>query len=639
MRLDDHQQAIIDTACALYAIPVEQRQSEDVVLNTQAVAGAGKSLVVTELTRRLATANFLFLCKSDNIADRARATLPPSVKVETIHEAARRFVMVTHAEKVSATQPLPATLADRDIRQATDLQASSRDIPLIRRILTLFYRSSARTLDIPHVEDALISVGQEPDTHTLRGLLPLARKVWQSQTRRSPESAPLCRSAAGKLWTLGRNTVIRERSDETGKAAEVSLSPLGDADVVIVEEAQDLDAAMIGFIARQNRVVLMFGDDMQSLDADAPFRHQEHSLQRRGHNFTLHHSYRFSGDVPTLLTALRSKEAGEDSQHIRGMRSPETQIIGYSPEVLQQWVTAGAPVTVIAPSVTDLMALALTLPHASIAWVDGLMAPHYHFQTLFDLACLTTPVGSKARSHIKSQWLRQQTDIAAVHQHFAQRGTSFTATLCEWVLANTHIDLVTHLHLLRQRDVRYQHQLIDHASDAQPSLTLTTVRAAKGHEWPTVAVMDAFSTAAMQRGWYCDRADADTKRQLRWLYTAISRAEHTVMAPKSLIQHCQAHGVSLNVTAPGEAIKAIPQHSDHPYFGMARLRVLEMSGQARNARRQRFARHKRQAVPVESDRRSGQTVLKQQMEQGAKSYEGISAIEHLSLIKKLTSIK
>lgn len=642
MRLDSRQQAIIDAACELHAMEPNDRDPADAVISIQAIAGAGKSLVVTDLARRLSTANFLFLCKSRNIADRARATLPPSVIIQTFDQAARRFLGITHPEKVSADRPLPANVSDKAMLHVLEGQASPRDIPIVRRTLLHFYRDSARNIDRSHVETAMASLGYHAEDAEARsritGILPLARQVWGAQTRRSADSAPICQGAALKIWTLGRNTVTTE-CNETREDKTVSISPLSGADVVVIEEAQDLDAAQIGFIARQNRVTLMFGDDMQSLETYAPFRHQEHTLQRRGRHFTLTRSYRFSGDVPALLTDLRERESGEVPEAAEGMATPQTQMVAYSPEALADWMNNGSPVTVIAPSVIELVTLTLMHPNATVGWVDGLLAPHYHWATLFDLACLAEPPDSVLRGYIQNPHLRQHPDLETACDTLYRRGAGFTSHMADWVLTNRHCGLAHHLQGLRQRDRDYQRQLIEHVDTAPaPALTLTTVRAAKGHEWPTVAVVDSLVGNDPSAPWHC--ADATSQRQVRWLYTAISRAEHTVMLPQAMLAQFAQHGRDVPIMPADHAIKAMPGGGDHPHFGLSRYRVLEMSSESREARRQHFARHRQQgARRTPSNGSSGHQRTRRAMEEAAKNIAAASPRGHLKELKKLTTIK
>lgn len=639
MRFDDHQQAIIDLACQLHAMPREHRQPHEAIVNIQAVAGAGKSVIITELTRRLSDANFLFLCKSDNIAARARASLPPSVEINTFHQAAYAFVSQTHAIKIPADALLPDYLSDGAIRQATDLEASPQDTLKIRRALSFFYTASAPRIEESHIDEAIRSFGETPDPGKVSAILSLTRRVWASQTQRTKGTAPICKGAATKLWTLGRNTVTAASDSGPGTSKTVSLSPLGEADVIVIEEAQDLDDAIIGFIGRQNRVLLMFGDSMQSLEPNAPFRNQDHPLQQKGHAVTLARSYRFGGELPQLLDALRQHDTPQHDDY-QGHPSRQTQLVTYTPDALTHWIAKESPVTVVAASVTDLLTLTLFHPRISVAWVDGLLAPHYHFKTLCDLACLLLPADSPQRKRIHSQAFRHCADIYAAQSLLARRNARHALMLCEWVLANSHIPLFDHLQQLYQQDTRYQHRLVADANAVTPpALTLATVRAAKGHEWSTVAITDGMAhSLGMHLSDDTQRAQ-EAQRQRRWLYTAISRATHTVMIPSPLSEYLAQQGHRYTMTPPDEANLAATTNQDHPYFGLSHLRVLEMSPEAKAARRLRFARSQRQRQRMTGigQRPSGQNALKQEIERNAKQYSGMTASDHLQSLKKLTS--
>lgn len=630
MKLDAHQQAIITAAVARYHLPLEQREPESSVVNVQAVAGAGKSVIITELTRRLSSASFLFLCFSPSIADRARATLPPSVSVATFEEAARAFVMRTHPMKVTATKMLPRTLPDRAIQQATELQASTKETRIIRRSLQLFYQSSSGNLDNNHVEEALGSLGY--DTPGLATpILRMARMVWQSQTRRSDTSAPVCQGAMLKLWTLGRQEVRYEsdrRSTPRGgdnHASGEMLSPLGDAEVVVIEEAQDLTEAMIGFLGRQNRVVLMFGDAMQTLQKRVAAAEQNHSLQTRGHCVALPRSYRFGATIAGILTTLQQRCLGEASAPIEGRPELPSEVSLYHPAALQPWIDQGAPLTVIGASIIDILPLLMAHPGARVGWIDGLVSPAYHYQTVWDIACLTAPADHPIRKRIQNRWIREAGTLERLHEQLSQRQAYLSVHICEWVMANRHSPLLRTLEQLRSNDSGYQHALVEDASRvAAPAITFATPTTAKGHEWPTVAVTPSLTSALN----YLPKADAlndSQKRQVRSLYTAISRAQHTLLVPEDVITFATGQGAAVEVTPIENARRIAFQEQEHPYFGLSRHRVLEMTAASRKARRQRYKRQQELA----------RTRRQQRDDSAAAPRDAEHARQHLAAMKQL----
>lgn len=594
MKLDPHQQAIIAAAIERHHVIPENRVPENSVINVQAVAGAGKSIIITELTRRLSNARFLFLCFSPSIADRARATLPNSVTVATFAEIAKAFVQRTHHMKLTPTQRPAKTLSDKAIQQATELQASIKETRIIRRALHLFYRSSSASLDISHVEDALASLGYaEPGLAS--PIVRLARMVWQSQTRRSADSAPICQGAMHKLWTLGRQEVRYDDAPSNRKAGEgaghtETISPLGEADVIVIEEAQDLTLAMIAFLGRQNRVVLMFGDAMQTLQTKVPAAQQDHGLQTRGLCVSLPRSYRFGAPIAELLTVLQSRCLGEGMAPVEGRAGLASEVSLYQPEALQTWIDQSAPVTLIGSTILDILPLLMMYPAAKVGWVDGLECPDYYYQTVWDMACLLAPNDHPIRKRIQNRWIRHAGSIEQLHEQLFERRAHLSVQMCEWMMANRHAPILRTLERLRQDDAGYQHALVNDARRVTaPTFTFATPKTAKGHEWSTVAITDTLSTPLYYLTQDAALNDRQ-KRQLRSLYTAMSRAQETLMVHEDVIHFAREQGAAVTVTPIDQARRMTVTEQEHPYFGLSRHRVLEMTADSRQARRQRFKR-------------------------------------------------
>lgn len=606
MKLDSSQRAIINAAVARHTLTPEQRTPESSVINVQAVAGAGKSVVITELTRRLSSASFLFLCFSTSIADRARATLPASVHVATFDEAARAFVQRTHPMKIGRTDKLPRVLPDRAIHQATELKASTQETRIIRRVLHFFYRSASASIEHDLVEEALTSMRiTKPGLAT--HILQMARMVWSSQTRRSDSSAPICQGAMIKLWTQGRQEVRysskKQRSGHPYSNDVEMIAPLGGAEMIAVEEAQDLTEAMIGFLGRQNRVVLMFGDAMQTLLKRAPAAHQDHALQQRGYRVSLAQTYRFGQDVAGLLTLLKDRCHDAQQEPIVGRPGFTSGIGVYHPEALHRWVDQRSPITLLGASIIDMLPLLMNYPDTPVGWVDGLANPGYHYQTLWDMACLTAPQEHPIRKRIQNRWIREARTLEQLHEQLTQRQAQLSVQLCEWVQANRHAPLLKILETLRQREACYQHAMVnDLVHVPAPGFTFATPTTAKGHEWPTVAICPSLTRALH----YLPKdgvPNESLQRMLRSLYTAVSRVQHTLLVPEDLVKLAQQGNSGVTVTPIEQLACVTHSEQDHPYFGIARHRVLEMNSDSRLARRHRYQRQQNELRQLKAKQR------------------------------------
>lgn len=638
MQLDKDQREIIDKVVAAYQVPIERREGGEAVICVQAIAGAGKSTLITETTRRVSNASYLFLCHTENIADRARATLPPNVSIATFAQAAQRFVCKTHSEKVSPDVPLPRVITNHALVKATGGFATASEAHTLRRILDLFYAGSHRNIEERHVRQVL---GEEAETSKIRSLLGYARDIWASQTRRAADTAPLTERAAIKLWTMGRNfaNYNEDASDDAsdGDAPPPRMiSPLGEYDICVVEEAQDLYESIIAFLGRQRCVVLMFSDDMQSLNRHAPFRKQNHALQTRGHGYTISTSYRFGGELPAVLTALREKEAGEPVDVADG--KGRTSVYMNQPEVLSHWVASGLSFTAIAAQATTLYDMTLTYPQAKVGWINSLASPEYHFDTLLSLIGLATPFDpvrhqQPPREYITIDWLKAFHRLEDVYDYCYRRGDKRHTELCQWVWGRDHADLLNHFLCLQHNEQAYQRQLLTEFHCEAPDITLSSVRASKGHEWPLVAVSNDMITANMTSQWTAP--DTNARCATRWTYTAASRAQYGVALPIPLLGHLAEHG---HIIETDSKAPVLPKTEIvHSHFGVERHRQLEMSPENRIQRRQNMSALQKQAQSQGRDTaRSGQARTKALMEKEADAIrsEGASPQDFLKMMRQ-----
>lgn len=637
MRLDADQSEVVQKVIDMYEVPIERRGDGGAVICVQAVAGAGKSTLITDITRRVSNARYLFLCHTDNIADRARATLPSNVSVATFAQAAHRFVCKTHSEKVVADTPLSRSISNRELVNATGGFATEDDAYQLRRVLDLFYASSHRNVEAQHVRAV---IGENAAKTDVSSLLGLARDIWASQTRRAADTAPLTERAAIKLWTMGRNFVNynedKDAQKREGEETPRMISPLGDQDICIVEEAQDLYESIISFLGRQRCVVLMFSDDMQSLGRHAPFRKQDHALQQRGHGFSINTSYRFGGELPAVLTCMREKEAGKSVVLTTG--KGQTSIYMNQPEVLSNWLDKGLPFTAIASQATSLYDMSLMYSRARIGWVNSLASPEYLFDLLLSLICLATEFdpqrhAKRPRAYMKVGWLQKFNRLEEAHDRFQRIGDLRSSRLCQWIWGREDYDLLNHFLRLQHDEMLYQQQLLSHRHCDAPDITFSSVRAAKGHEWPLVAVSNDMITTNVTSEWAAP--DNNARCAIRWVYTAASRAQHGVALPVPLLEHLAEHGHLIQIdTKPPVLPNA---EVVHPHFGVERHRQLEMSPANRAQRQTNMLALQKQAQKGNrSSRTSGQLRTKARIDKDADALrsEGKSAQDFIKMMRK-----
>lgn len=608
MRLSAEQHAILDTLLAPLSEGEREHQGGR-LLNVPAIAGAGKSVLIAEIARRSSDRRLLFLSHGRNVADRARVTLPPSCTVRTVYEHAQQFLRHTHEDKLRQQRTQPG-LSDADIKAIAG-DCAARTLGRVKRVLAHFYESDNR---YPEPANLPTTVGpNEPDWLSSPGetrhVLAVARDVWFSQCNSTPGTAPLTFQAVIKLWTQAIPVTVNLPEIDR----RITLSPLGNHDLVVVEEAQDASVALLSMLVRQRVDVLLFGDAFQALRRGNPeLQRLRHPLLGRGQTLSLFTSYRFGASVASLLNAILAKGNDNRSALIRG----EGRSAVHGEAQRSAWESQGEHFTLIARSPVTLFQEALDASERglTLAWVDGLAS--YPVDQLHDLALLARqndPVHRAANGsrRFRTSWIGNLGTLDNARQYYERRQDAFGRDLSHLLLAQPPGRDVLTLLAGWERDDALRQEAMLGRWDQPPhrDITLTTVTRAKGNEFPRVVVANDLVPSRLVNRWALpDGARLD----LNYLYTALSRTQFEVSVPGRLLTHLDAAGWAL---ADNDDVINLVEDAlvtPHPYFGSHRYNLLEMSPRNRG-------RRKRQRAPQQrSTRVSGQDQIRARIEEEAR---------------------
>lgn len=596
------------------------------LINVPGVAGAGKSAIIVELARRDATRRILFLAQSRSVADRARATLPPNVYALTVQDAAYRFLQRLYSTKLEGNS-VQNSLTDAQMQAATGVGATRQELSRARQILYRFYRSASRCPEPAHLPASSRS-GDEWVHHEgeARRAIQIARDCWFSQCNRSRDSAPLTYSAVIKLWTQA----VPENVQLPGGQRSIRLDPLHGASLVILEEAQDADEAQLGFLARQNIEVIMFGDGFQSLrQGNRRIQAQNHPLQLRAETVHLRDSFRYGPSIASLLNTLSHRAGSPRPDRVLGRGSSNV----YPSAHRYTWEAEELPYTLIANSVVTLFeeALQATRRGRQIAWVDGLESyPAGLLRDLILLAGSSDPLrhAALAAETRSSPSLAGVRDLDEARLRFKQRWDATGLELLEWVEScrDREPDLFEVVAGWCDADRSRQQAMLDR-SQPPPGrdITLTTVVRAKGHEWSRVVVAeDCFPSRLIGGAWQLAKRDRVLANRA---YTAISRAQTAVTVPESYLAYLRANGVTLAENSHLTGEEPWVEETVHPYFGIQRMALLEMSPLLRRRRMALKPPKRPSTMP------SGQLRLKAQIESDAEALRGCSVDELRSMLR------
>ncbi|ALM52393.1 hypothetical protein [Halomonas huangheensis] len=579
------------------------------ITNVPAVAGAGKSLLITEVARSNANQTVLFLAQSRNIADRARATLPSNCTVRTLHDQATQFLKHAWREKLALPIQRVLTMAAvQNVVGHIDLAQLVR----IRRVLDNFHVSGSRHIDESHLPEQRYDGEQTPTPSAGENarLLQQARAVWFDQNDYAPDTTPLTYLAVLKIWTLsppvaGYDAVQQRR---------VKIDPLGGYDIVVLEEAQDATESILSLLRRQRCAVVMFGDRFQSLNSRGRF---QIGLRRfiADHCTTIpmRMSYRFGPSVASLLNGVVCKSGKRSMANMEG--AGRSAVLADTAR--WDWEAQGQHYTYISRYLTTLFQEALDASYRglALAWVDGLASyPISLLQDVITIASRNHAVWPERALH--DRHLAGFHSLDDIQGAFQQRRFQQGMEIIRFVrqnLQDPHLpDIVDQWEAADQQ--RQQAMLDDWENPPARGLTLSSVIRAKGHEFPRVCVAQDLVPARLVDQWDAASYWID----LNFLYTAASRAQRLLLLPDILLDHFHRHGYPLE---PNDDIELLGRQEDgdlHPYFGRHRHLLLEMLPGNRPERR----RGADVTVSHGAARESGQNRVRQLMERQAQEYTG-----------------
>lgn len=201
----------------------------------EAFAGAGKTTTLQHVARTHAGRKILYLCFNRANADEAKKKMPSNVSVATIHGLAFRYVGQRYREKLGDIRP-------REVKDILSLPDSATSMAVIQTIGNFL-----RTL-LPEPTRACVPVGGvKADADRV---VHLAKRLWARMVDPADHAVRIPHDGYLKLW-LQTEPILRE------------------FDLVMVDEAQDLEPLAMQFALRQQKsgqaAVIMVGDTHQSI--------------------------------------------------------------------------------------------------------------------------------------------------------------------------------------------------------------------------------------------------------------------------------------------------------------------------------------------------------------------------------------
>lgn len=225
----------------------------------EAGAGTGKTTVLKQCAAARPKARAVYVAYNRTIADEGRRSFPPNVSCSTAHALAMRAVGRHYRDRLNGprvrAQEVAQILRINDPLKVGDLYLAPQQLArLVLETVERFCRSDAREIQAWHFPR---KPGLDEDVvrrQLAAALLPFARKAWEDlQLTNGPGSA-----AIGRLrFDHGHYLKLFQFSD-----------PRLDADVVMLDEAQDANPVILSVVlGQENSQLVAVGDRSQAINS------------------------------------------------------------------------------------------------------------------------------------------------------------------------------------------------------------------------------------------------------------------------------------------------------------------------------------------------------------------------------------
>lgn len=452
-------------------------------LLVSAGAGTGKTSTLEAYAQARQRENILYLAFNQAIRSEAQRRFPRNVRSMTMHGLAYGYYGKQFVQKIGNPKPYHIS--------------SLFDIPIVSAGLAL-----AGLMRWLHSADHEIAESHfnKVEASERGKLLDLARRAWCVMCDTSATGIPMPHDGYLKLFQLSR--------------------PKLDYDVILFDEAQDANAAVLDIINRQEDCIRVFvGDRRQSIYGFRGSVNAMDAVTAEAH-LKLTGSFRYGQGVADVAnTVLSAYSPGE--LRLRGLSKHRTCFV----------VPEHASHTILARTNAGLFSAAVAAldKGQSFTFVGGVGS--YRFNTLLDADALRRGTGD-----IKDPFLRAFESYDHLKEYAESVEDSEVRSLIS-IVDRYQNNLSGLVNALSNSSVR------THAGS--PVITLATAHRAKGLEWPAVRLWGDFTDMRMTP------VDDGTltppaREEINLLYVAVTRARENLALHNSLLSWLSEHSPALH---------------------------------------------------------------------------------------------
>ncbi|KAG0726103.1 F-box DNA helicase 1 [Chionoecetes opilio] len=250
----------------------------DHVVKIVAFAGTGKTTTLLQLCKRRPDQRFLLVVYNKSVQEHCEKTFPNNTTVKTAHAMAYASVGSSYQAVHKFSMNITASSLNEFLPSKKGVGNKLRRVALAKNTLERYLNSADEHLSWQHVPTVDKKREALDDDYRLQVILPDAEAIWNEMKRCSATQAlPMTQEGQLKLWQLSRPKL-------TGY------------DVVMVDEGQDMNPAMLDVFSRQSCAKVIVGDPYQQIYS---FRGAINALENvtSTHTFYLTQSFRFGPEV------------------------------------------------------------------------------------------------------------------------------------------------------------------------------------------------------------------------------------------------------------------------------------------------------------------------------------------------------
>lgn len=492
--LSDEQRDAVDRAVLGHDLAIVARAGSGKSHTLRAIAH--RSTELRRSRRPRAPHRTLVLAFNRTVARDARARLPPGATATTVHGLAYRTVVAHDPRMRAKLERANAPTADEAWRSAIGLDprdpAAARHAAIVLALLARFLSDDASTPDACHVPSPVArqlehELGHERWQDRRRWLVRRADRLWQ---RISDPDDPLPLPHDGYLKLFAERRVSAP------------------ADLLLIDEAQDLAPVTLGWLQAQDAQSVLVGDPAQriygwrgAVDAMAASGHPEVRLTR---------SFRFGASIATI--ALRILRVLAPGARLTGV-GREGRVVA---ERSHDPSAAPLPRAVLCRGNGGVLEAVLAHAEHGVHVVGGLSPALSHLHAAYGL------------------WRRRDAPRTPAERPDAFEGFTSWAALVAAAethggpLRTVHALVETYGDALPERLDRVRRAVRDDPASA--AVTVSTVHRAKGREWDHVELWSDLARVPADAQALAAAPDPERAREeANLLYVAVTRARRTLL--------------------------------------------------------------------------------------------------------------